>query len=187
LPWKDQDAVPLKSSKRTHFEAGLGERVVTFQKEGTSGDFESTLASVFPKLVEGGGFELFRVSQTSRTELEIIRRPAGGYTTDYLVGSYLGQAICYVRPMQGHLTLDVVEEEVAEDKIPCLSCSVPIPPNLLRAHSEDCRAKRNRFTASPVPSSPLVPSRVPLSPAFPVQSPELPVLYASWSGFTPDL
>jgi hypothetical protein len=63
-------------------------------------------------LREAGGFELMRTGTVSRTQLEAMYLPAGGYTSVYLADeSGLGQAICFIRPIQMDLPL-VQSEEV---------------------------------------------------------------------------
>ena len=69
-------------------------------------DFEKTLEEAFPKLKDCGGWELLRTPPGSRIVLENIRIPTGGYTSSYLADeSNLGQAVCYIRPIQKDLDM----------------------------------------------------------------------------------
>lgn len=102
--------------------------------------FRETLYEKFPKLRDGGGFELLRSS--ARIALEKICMPANGYNTQFLSDeSGLGGAICYIRPIQEHLSLEpVVNIEPTEDCIKelCKGCGQNIPIVALREHVAIC-------------------------------------------------
>ena len=93
-------------------EAGLGEKRLTLNKSKEAAAFRDALFENYPKLKEGGGFELLR--SFSRTSLEVIKMPNIGYHTQFLADdSGMGAAICYIRPLQTGLCLDPMEcEEV---------------------------------------------------------------------------
>lgn len=62
----------------------------------------------FPKLKEGGGYEILRYSGgggAGQKELSLIHPGPFGYTAPYLKDR-LGQAIAYVRPLQKDLSED---------------------------------------------------------------------------------
>ena len=69
------------------------------------------LLEVFPKLTEGGGFELLKIAGSTRTRtLALLPCPNTGYTTAYLKdpSTMVGQALVYIRPLQRDLTLESV-------------------------------------------------------------------------------
>lgn len=108
-----QETVPDKPTKKQLTDAGLGEKRMTLTKSKDPQYFRETLYEKFPKLRDGGGFELLRSS--ARIALEKICMPANGYNTQFLSDeSGLGGAICYIRPIQEHLSLEpVVNIEVS--------------------------------------------------------------------------
>ena len=68
------------------------------------------LYEVYPKLKEGGGFELLRSGSTAN-ELVRIKPPMAGYSVPFLRDvSGLSQALAYIRPLQKKLSMEVVEE-----------------------------------------------------------------------------
>lgn len=97
----DQLAVPSREEKVILKEAGLGEKKITFEKYGGYQQLQSSLLKEFPKLSEGGGFQLLR-SSGARRSLDLIPIPTMGYDIPYLKDC-LGQAIGYVRPLQKDL------------------------------------------------------------------------------------
>ena len=89
--------------------AGLGEKRITVLRNSNKFDFEKALEEAFPKLKDCGAYELLRTPPGSRTALESIRMPTGGFTSAYLADeSNLGQAVCYVRPIQKDLDMGVL-------------------------------------------------------------------------------
>lgn len=100
-----QETVPDKSHKKLLIDAGLGEKRIQLTKNKDPEYFRSEVISNYPKLKDGGGFELMR--SNSRVHLEKITVPSSGYTSHYLADeSGLGSAICYIRPIQQSLSLD---------------------------------------------------------------------------------
>lgn len=71
-------------------------------KHCTSEEFKSTLLMEFPKLKDGGGFELLRPYGATRTKtLQVIPCPSEGYTPHYLQDTIgIHAAIVYIRPLQ---------------------------------------------------------------------------------------
>ena len=97
----DHWLIPLREEKIVLKEAGLGEKKLTFDKYGDYEHFQSSLLKEFPKLKEGGGFQVLRSSGARRC-LDLIPIPTMGYDIPYLK-ECLGQAIAYVRPLQKDL------------------------------------------------------------------------------------
>ena len=75
-------------------------------EDGDSTDVHAEIMAAFPKLKEGGGYELLRASDFGgqRRELVLIPSPSEGYTVSYLK-EVLRQAKVYVRPVQQNLNL----------------------------------------------------------------------------------
>ena len=93
--------------QKTHYEGGLGQRKITFTRDNKPETFCRSLEEHYPKLRGIGGFELLRGSGSKRSPLQVIKPPPAGYTVDYVANSYLGQATCYVRPIQQEINLHV--------------------------------------------------------------------------------
>lgn len=71
---------------------------------------EFILAS-YPKLRDAGGFELLKISGTTRNRhLSLIPCPNQGYTVTYLKDPVLlvNHSIIYIRPLQRNLNMDNV-------------------------------------------------------------------------------
>lgn len=91
--------------------AGLGEKKLTFKKNNDAEYFTDKICEVFPKLKDIGGFEILRTESGRRQMLDKLKVPPGGYTTAFLADeSALGQAVCYLRPIQ--VDLDVEPDDV---------------------------------------------------------------------------
>ncbi len=110
IPYKDTQFTPTLQEKDCWKAAGLGEKTVTFARNGDYKAFEETLFDAFEALREAGGFLLLRSGRRAGSgenrQLELIAIPFGGYTARYLkFDSPLRSATCYVRPMQKDLPL----------------------------------------------------------------------------------
>eukprot|EP00112_Aurelia_sp_Birch-Aquarium-sp1_P020876 Seg5489.2 transcript_id=Seg5489.2/GoldUCD/mRNA.D3Y31 product="hypothetical protein" protein_id=Seg5489.2/GoldUCD/D3Y31 len=112
VPYKDLQFTPSLREKDSWKAAGLGEKVVSFRKNGDYKSFEETLCNAYEALNDAGGFLLHRSSRNGSGEnrrLELIPIPYGGYTARYLkFDSPLRSATCYIRPMQKDLSLSVI-------------------------------------------------------------------------------
>ena len=72
-------------------------------------EVKTTLEESYPKLKEGGGFEILRRGP-SPSELTLIPPPPSGYTVKFLRDSAgLGQAIAFVRPLQCNLNREAIK------------------------------------------------------------------------------
>ncbi|XP_078332486.1 uncharacterized protein LOC111101652 isoform X3 [Crassostrea virginica] len=89
-----------------------------------------------------GGYELLRTATNSRIELELIRPGSNGYTSEYLSNSYLGQATCFIRPIQIDLDISPVGEEHIGRKERCLECGEDVPLLHLRNHLLKCKGTK---------------------------------------------
>ena len=106
---KDQMVVPCTSVKIQLQEAGLGRKKVCLNGRADATEVKTTLEESYPKLKEGGGFEILRRGP-SPSELTLIPPPPSGYTVNFLRDSAgLGKAIAFVRPLQCNLNLEAIK------------------------------------------------------------------------------
>ena len=105
-------SVPSHAQKIALQNVRLGRRKVFFSCKGTALDVKTRLESVYPKLKDGGGFELLRSGLPS-SKLSLMTPPSGGYSVPFLRDTAgLGQALAYIRPLQKNL--DMLEKETNE-------------------------------------------------------------------------
>ena len=105
---KDQMVVPSRSLKVQLQEAGSGRKKVCLNGRADVTEVKTTLEESYPKLKEGGGFEILR--GPSPSELTLIPPPPSGYTVKFLRDSAgLGQAIAFVRPLQCNLNREAIK------------------------------------------------------------------------------
>lgn len=94
-------------------EAGLGLKSLCLTKDSQPQTLKKSLEDAFPKLAEGGGFELLRKDPTTPKTLRLIQVPKSGYTSTFLADeSGVNQATCYIRPIQTFLNLEMPTNEV---------------------------------------------------------------------------
>jgi hypothetical protein len=104
--------VPDATERVTLKMAGLGECRFPVDSSATAQDLCDALEVQYPKLVEGGGFELLRSEESCPRELVVIPIPDGGYTVDYLK-AIVHNAKLYIRPLQSDLSLEPLTAEVS--------------------------------------------------------------------------
>ena len=80
-------------------------RNISLFQHGDNDDLHCSLIEVFPRLKEGGGYELLKANQSRM--LEVIPSPSEGYTVSYLK-DVVGQGRIYVRPIQRDLSLEPI-------------------------------------------------------------------------------
>ena len=103
----------------------------------------------FPKLANGGGYELLRLGDMKT--LEIISEPASGYSVEYLK-SVVSSAKIYIRPLQKNLDTDenvsktspililqlfiFIQELIGDSNVTetCLVCGDVLPMNTIKSH-----------------------------------------------------
>ena len=100
---------PTPLERAELFAAGLGQKAVLCAADGESWEFHEELMYAYPKLKDGGGYELLRTSDKTNRELSVIPSPPGGYTASF-VKSIVLQAKVYVRPLQHNLSLEMAGE-----------------------------------------------------------------------------
>lgn len=107
LGYYDQGRIPTTDvDKDELLKAGLGEKVIEFPSLHASGEeFRDLLYSFFPKLKDGGGFELCRCVPNSRN-LEVLSDVV--HSSPYHLKERVGNARTYIRPLQRDLDLSEV-------------------------------------------------------------------------------
>lgn len=147
---KDTHVVPNRVTKEHLQRCGLGERRLIFRgNQENSQEFVESLFTSFPKLRDAGGFELMRISGTTRSrQLAVVPCPNDGYTVSYLKDprTMINHATLFVRPMQRNLSMEHESNEgPREDNtgplIACLRCGGEFPFSQIRQHSETCSSK----------------------------------------------
>ena len=111
-----QVSPPTAFEKAELLAAGLGEKTVSVPEYGESWELHEELLYTFPKLKDGGGYELLRSLEANTRVLRVIPCPPGGYTAIFLK-SVVSQAKLYIRPIQCHLNLSVVDSPDGEGMV----------------------------------------------------------------------
>ena len=98
--------------------AGLGEKNITIDDiDCTPEEFKDAIMLEFPKLREGGGFELLKGAASTR-KLEII--PFEISSSPRRLKSWIGTARIYLRPIQ--VDLDITPTEGVADEVCNMIC-----------------------------------------------------------------
>ena len=106
-------SVPSRAVKFQLQSAGLGQKKIIFGWKDNPYTFKAKLEEIFPRLVDGGGFDILR-SGVNVQSLVLIPPPAAGYSVPFLRDmSGVGQALAYVRPAQTNF--DIAEISVVSD------------------------------------------------------------------------
>ena len=108
------DAPSRKEKLELQF-AGLGRKKIVFGSKDSALQVKTKLEEEFPKLKNGGGFEILRSGFSPAKSLVLLRPPASvGYSVKFLRDeSGLGQALAYIRPLQRSLDVSLHAEEVS--------------------------------------------------------------------------
>ena len=101
---------PTPMEKADLIRADLGPRKLSLFEFGDSSQFHDDVLVAFPKLADGGGYELLRTKQNNNKELCVIPPPSGGYNAEYLK-SIVGQAKVYIRPIQKDLSTTPLNDD----------------------------------------------------------------------------
>ena len=94
----------------------MGEKKVTFRKVADSAEVLAELEEAYPRLKDGGGFELLRSGQRVK-DLVLIPSPPGGYSVNFLKNCGLGQSTIYVRPIQKDLDATPISNSPSKDAV----------------------------------------------------------------------
>ena len=106
---------------------GLGEKKLSFPKEGNSAEVHETILVAFPVL--GEGYEILRAGEGRSKQLLLIPMPPNGFSVSYLQ-SVLGQAKGYLRPLQRDIVMETRQGSIASPDKVC-QLSSPTENNLL--------------------------------------------------------
>ena len=93
--------------------AGLGEKKISLNAFADAQEIYQDLAFHFPKLCDGGGFELLRVPEGGGKQLDVIASPESGYSVSYL-RAVVHHARIFIRPLQKDLSLEPQKDEVIQ-------------------------------------------------------------------------
>lgn len=107
LAYHDQEKIPTTDVEKDDlFKAGLGEKVLEFPDMDISREvFNEVLLEEYPKLSEGGGFELCKCLPNSR---KLERLSDTVQFSPGMIKERVGNARTYIRPLQRDLCLDEV-------------------------------------------------------------------------------
>ena len=100
-----QEHVPDSEERASLQIAGLGEKRITLYLSSEAHDIYQELIYQFPKLSQGGGFELLRVPEGGGKQISVIAAPESGYKIQYLK-AVVHHAKIYIRPLQRDLPLE---------------------------------------------------------------------------------
>jgi len=108
LAYVGQQKAPTTDAEKDElFQAGLGEREVVFECCDVDHEqMKDKLYEIFPRLKEGGGFQLLKCLPNSRM-LELLSMAA--HTSPAVLKERVGKARTYIRPIQRDLDLTPVE------------------------------------------------------------------------------
>ena len=101
--------IPSRMTKLELQFAGLGRKKIVLGSKDNAVKVKEKLEEAFPKLKDGGGFEVLRSGPLKR--LLLLKPPlATGYSVKYLRDDCgLGQALAYIRPLQRNLNISPVD------------------------------------------------------------------------------
>ena len=107
LAWRDQHKIPTTDVEKDDLlEAGLGEKVIEFPSLDANGEEFKEIYSEYPKLRDGGGFELCRCLPNSRNLEALLTSVA--LSSPAMLKERVGNARTYIRPLQCDLDMDAV-------------------------------------------------------------------------------
>lgn len=108
-----QESLPDGQERAALQIAGLGEKRISLNALADAQEIYQDLAFHFPKLCDGGGFELLRLPEGGGKQLDVIASPESGYTVSYL-RAVVHHAKIFIRPMQRDLSLEPQKDEVLQ-------------------------------------------------------------------------
>uniref|UniRef100_A0A1X7UU46 HECT domain-containing protein n=1 Tax=Amphimedon queenslandica TaxID=400682 RepID=A0A1X7UU46_AMPQE len=149
LPERDMDSVPGDYTLMTA--NGLGKAKLHLSETSTAMEIHVAILAQFPKIADCGGYELLRTHDNTK-KLNVIVPPPEGYTGLFLK-KVLGQANCYIRPLQKDIELEEcpavshgVEIPDSVPRIKCEVCKKAIPMIILREHMDSCHEENDEVT-----------------------------------------
>uniref|UniRef100_A0A1X7UAC5 Uncharacterized protein n=1 Tax=Amphimedon queenslandica TaxID=400682 RepID=A0A1X7UAC5_AMPQE len=118
--------------------AGLGQKSCSIALNSDADELHDSQIKYFPKLQDGGGFELLQQRSNNSRQLQVIPVPQCGYDVEFLQ-SVVENAKIYVRPMKRELDVSYVGG--SERQVACLKCKRLYPVQSLREHVMECRGE----------------------------------------------
>ena len=108
LAYHDQEKIPLTDvEKEELYLAGLGEQEINFPTLALQTDeFQELLYESFPRLRDGGGYQLLKGIPNSRC-MEVLS--INVHTSPTLLKQHVGTSRTYIRPLQADLDVTPVE------------------------------------------------------------------------------
>lgn len=110
VPWShtfvclhERDAFTIPTDYSVMAASGLGKAKLHLFEESTAMDIHLAVLQQYPKLAECGGYEFLRTYENTK-KLNVMTPPPEGYTGSFLK-NVLGQANCYIRPIQKDIDL----------------------------------------------------------------------------------
>ena len=133
----NQKKVPNTEEKECLFKAGLGLKKIKFISTDNEDEVHTQILEQFPKLKEGGGFELMHCSSSCR-QLKNINCKWDVKSLKSVVGP---QGKFYIRPIQHCLPTDLSEVVQIESNlnVVCENCSKSFMMNEIRDHISTCK------------------------------------------------
>ena len=109
LAFFGQDRTPTTDAHREElYQAGLGEKEIVFESLDISQEeFKDLIYTQFPRLRDGGGFQLLKCLPNSRN-LEVLSMAA--HASISLLKLRVGKSRTYIRPIQQDLDLSPLED-----------------------------------------------------------------------------
>ena len=107
LAQPEQDQTPDHMEKARLKMAGLGQKSCSIPLSSDADELNDSLIKYFPKLYDGGGFELLQQRCNNTRQLDVVPVPQCGYNVEFLQ-SVVANAKLYIRPMQKELDLSYV-------------------------------------------------------------------------------
>lgn len=111
VAYRDQERIPTTDWEKDElFQAGLGEKEISFTTlDMNATEFKGLLLESFPRLKDGGGYQLMKGLPNSRN-LEVLSMAV--HTSPNLLKQRVGNSRTYIRPIQKDLDLTPVEDSV---------------------------------------------------------------------------
>ena len=94
----------------------MGEKKITFRKSADCAEVLTELKEAYPRLKDGGGFELLHSGQSVK-DVVLIPLPPGGYSVSFLKNCGLSQSTIYIRSIQKDLDTTPISNNPSEDAV----------------------------------------------------------------------
>lgn len=101
---------------------GLGKKKIQLYEQSNATDIHAAIIDAFPQLKNVGGYDLLRTIENSK-RLTVVVAPLDGYTGAYLK-NVLGQAKCFIRPIQHDIEISDTPALMSEDEVLLCTCVI---------------------------------------------------------------